>query len=114
MNNCLFCKIINKEIPAKIAYEDDEVLAFHDIDPQAPVHVLLIPKKHIAGANDLEVSDAPLVGKLFQTAAKLAKDLGIAPNGYRIINNCGKDGGQSVEHLHFHLLGGRVLSWPPG
>ena len=114
MQDCLFCKIIHREIPAKIAYEDDQVLAFHDIDPQAPTHILIIPKKHITTLNDLTEEDAALVGRLQVTAAKLAKELGFDEAGYRVVMNCNQDGGQTVWHIHMHLLAGRALSWPPG
>lgn len=114
MSDCLFCKIINKEIPSEIVYEDDFVLAFKDIEPQAPVHILIIPKNHIKSANELNEGNAEVVSKVFLAASKIAKQLGIDKNGYRIVNNCGTDGGQTVGHLHFHMLGGRNLGWPPG
>ncbi|KAK6050057.1 histidine triad domain protein [Cooperia oncophora] len=111
----IFGKIIRKEIPAKIIYEDDEVLAFHDVSPQAPVHFLVIPKKPIQMLQDAEdtVIDQALLGKLMLTAAKVARDLGLE-NGYRVVVNNGRDGCQSVFHLHLHVLGGRQLGWPPG
>lgn len=112
--DCLFCKIIKGEIPSKKVYEDEKVFAFYDISPAAPVHVLLIPKEHIPSANALTAENAAVVGHIFTVAASIAKELGIAENGYRIVNNCGEDGGQTVHHLHFHLLGGRSLQWPPG
>ncbi len=112
--DCLFCKIINGEIPSKKVYEDEKVYAFHDISPAAPVHVLIIPKTHIPSANALTEENAAVVGHIFTVAASIAKELGIAEKGYRIVNNCGEDGGQTVHHLHFHLLGGRSLQWPPG
>ena len=111
--DCIFCKIANGEIPSKKAYEDERILAFYDLDPQAPVHILLIPKTHIASANELTEENADVVSHIFLTAAKLAKELGV-DKGYRIVNNCGEDGGQTVHHLHFHLLGGRSMKWPPG
>lgn len=111
---CLFCKIIAGEIPSSKVYEDDLVYAFNDISPAAPTHVLIIPKKHISSANELNEENAAIVSHIFLVAAKIAGQLGIAENGYRIVNNCGKDGGQTVGHLHFHLLGGRNLGWPPG
>lgn len=114
MAETIFAKIIRKEIPADIVYEDDEVLAFKDIAPQAPVHVLIIPKKEIPTANDIEKDDAILIGKLFLVAKQLAKELGISESGYRLVINCNKDAGQAVYHLHLHLLGGRKFSWPPG
>ena len=111
--DCVFCKIAKGEIPSKKAYEDDQILAFYDLDPQAPVHILLIPKAHIASANELNEENSAVVSHIFLTAAKLAKELGLE-KGYRIVNNCGEDGGQTVQHLHFHLLGGRSMKWPPG
>lgn len=112
--DCLFCKIINGEIPSAKVYEDEKVYAFRDIEPQAPVHVLIVPKEHISSANELTEGNVSIVGHIFAVAAKLAKDEGIAEGGYRIVNNCGEDGGQTVGHLHFHMLGGRSLQWPPG
>lgn len=109
MADCIFCKIINKDIPARIIYEDEDILAFDDINPVAPVHVLLIPKKHISDLSMLQPQDAELIGKLHLVAVKLAEDLGVAGEGYRIINNCKEHGGQVVFHLHFHLVGGRKL-----
>ena len=109
----IFNKIINREIPADIVYEDDVSLAFRDINPQAPVHILLIPKKEITSLDHLEAEDQDLMGHLLLTVKKIAKDLGL-DNGYRIAINCGVDGGQSVDHLHIHILGGRALTWPPG
>ncbi len=111
--DCIFCKIANGEIPSKKAYEDDQILAFYDLDPQAPVHILLIPKNHISSANELTEENSKVVSHIFVVAAKLAKELGLE-KGYRIVNNCGEDGGQTVQHLHFHLLGGRSMKWPPG
>ncbi len=112
--DCLFCKIIRGEIPSAKVYEDEKVYAFLDIDPQAPTHIILVPKEHIASANELNDENAGVVGHIFAVAAKLAADRGFAENGYRIVNNCGRDGGQTVGHLHFHLLAGRNLGWPPG
>ena len=112
--DCLFCKIVAGDIPSAKVYEDDKVYAFRDIEPQAPVHILIIPKEHIASANELTEENASIVGHIFAVAAKIAKDEGIAEGGYRIVNNCGQDGGQTVKHLHFHMLGGRSLAWPPG
>ena len=114
MENCLFCKIAKGEIPSKKAYENDEVLAFYDIDPQAPVHVLVIPKKHISGANALTAEDAGVLSEMFRVANLVAKELGVAETGYRIVTNVGEDAGQSVPHMHLHVLGGRSLQWPPG
>ena len=111
----IFSKIINKEIPADIVYESDNVLAFKDIKPQAPVHILIIPKIEIPRITDIKGKEhADLLGELFDVANKLAKDLGIAKNGFRLVLNCGNDGGQEVYHIHMHLLGGRHLHWPPG
>ncbi|GED42747.1 histidine triad nucleotide-binding protein [Cobetia sp. 14N.309.X.WAT.E.A4] len=112
--DCLFCKIINREIPADIVYEDEEVLAFNDINPQAPTHVLIIPKQHIATLNDIEESQLATVGRLQYTAARLAKKYGFADDGYRVVMNCNEDGGQTVYHIHMHLMGGRRFTWPAG
>lgn len=106
--DCIFCKIIDGEIPSNKVYEDDTVLAFHDINPQMPVHVIVIPKEHISCAADITPENSAVVAHIFEVIAKIAKDLGLN-NGYRIINNCGEDGGQTVKHLHFHLLGGEKL-----
>tara|TARA_B100000945_G_scaffold85673_1_gene66516 strand:+ start:1275 stop:1616 length:342 start_codon:yes stop_codon:yes gene_type:complete len=110
----LFTKIINREIPADIVYEDDQIIAFNDINPQAPVHILIVPKKEIATLNDLETKDQEIVGKMFLTAKKLAVKLNIDKTGYRTVFNCNEHGGQTVFHIHLHLLGGRQLVWPPG
>ena len=110
----LFTKIINREIPADIVYEDDEIIAFNDINPQAPVHVLIVPKKEITTLNDLELDDQEIIGKMFLTAKKLAVKLNIDKTGYRTVFNCNEHGGQTVFHIHLHLLGGRQLVWPPG
>jgi histidine triad (HIT) family protein len=112
MADCLFCKIAKKEIPSSIVYEDDKVFAFNDINPKAPTHILIIPKKHISSVADEGV--AAVVGDLFSVMKKLAEEKGVDKTGYRIIVNHGKDSGQAVPHLHFHLLGGRPLKWPPG
>lgn len=109
----VFLKIIDKSIPARVVYEDDQCLAFHDIGPKAPVHVLVIPKKVIRTHADITPEDAPLIGHLHVVAAKVAAQLGLA-DGYRVVINCGDGGGQTVPHLHVHLLGGREFSWPPG
>lgn len=114
MSHCLFCDIAHGKQPADILYEDDDVIAFRDIHPVAPVHVLIIPKKHIATANDFSSEDAALIGKLPITAAKLAKEMRIADHGYRQVMNCNRDAGQTVYHVHLHLLGGRQFGWPPG
>ena len=114
MAETIFSKIIRKEIPARIVYEDDRVLAFHDVAPQAPVHVLVIPKRPIASLDALDDADRELIGELMLVISRLARELGIAEAGYRVVTNCGDQGGQTVDHLHFHLLGGRALGWPPG
>ena len=114
MNDCLFCKIANGTIPAKMVYEDDMVVAFDDINPQAPHHKIIIPRKHIATINDAEASDSQLIGHMVHVAANLAKKLNIAEPGYRIVMNCNAQAGQTVFHIHFHLLGGRQMTWPPG
>ncbi|MFC0337273.1 histidine triad (HIT) family protein [Kushneria avicenniae] len=110
----IFSRIINREIKADIVYEDDDILAFNDVNPQAPVHVLIIPKKEIATLNDLTEVDAEVVGKLHLAAAKIARDKGFAEEGYRVVMNCNEKGGQSVYHIHLHLMGGRQMSWPAG
>ncbi len=114
MNDCLFCKIAAGEIPSKKVYEDETVYAFYDISPEAPVHFLVIPKEHIASANELNDKNSAVIAHIFEVIAKLAKELDIADSGYRIVNNCGQDGGQTVGHLHFHVLAKRNLNWPPG
>lgn len=111
--DCIFCKIAVGEIPSNKVYEDDRVVAFYDLDPQAPVHVLIIPKEHISSADDLNEQNAQVVSHIFLVAAQIAKQLKL-DKGYRIVNNCGEEGGQTVKHLHFHLLGGRSMKWPPG
>ena len=111
-DSCLFCRIVRNEIPATIVFEDDTVLAFRDIDAKAPTHVLVIPREHVASLNDAK--DAPLLGTLQIAAAKIARSEGIAETGYRTVMNCGADAGQTVFHVHLHLLGGRKLAWPPG
>lgn len=112
MSDCIFCKIANGEIPSNKVYEDESVLAFYDLDPQAPVHVLIIPKEHIASTNEITAENSGVVANVFEAAAKIAKQLKLE-NGYRIVNNCGADGGQTVQHLHFHLLGKKAMGWPP-
>jgi histidine triad (HIT) family protein len=114
MATCLFCRIINRDIPASIVYEDEHVLAFNDINPQAPAHVLVIPKKHIASLNELQPSDDQIVGELVRRAAAIAKDKGIADQGFRTVFNTNRDAGQTVFHIHLHLFGGRAMAWPPG
>ena len=113
MNDCLFCKIACGDIPSSKVYEDDKVLAFNDIDPQAPFHVLIIPKEHIKSAAELTAENSGIVAHIFEVAALLAKEYELE-NGFRIVNNCGEDGGQTVGHLHFHMLARRNLAWPPG
>ena len=113
-SDCLFCKISGGEIPADIVFENENAVAFRDISPQAPTHVLIIPRKHIATINDLESGDANQVGQLFLAAAAVARNEGIAESGYRVTMNCNADAGQTVFHLHLHLLGGRQMTWPPG
>jgi len=114
VKDCIFCKIASKEIPSSIVYEDDRIIAFKDIEPQAPVHILIVPKEHIKSANELDETNIELIDHIFLIIRKLAEDLGINEDGYRVVNNCGEYGGQSVSHIHFHLLGGRKFSWPPG
>ncbi|PIQ43586.1 MAG: histidine triad nucleotide-binding protein [Gammaproteobacteria bacterium CG11_big_fil_rev_8_21_14_0_20_46_22] len=114
MSDCLFCKIIEKTLPATLVHEDEHCLAFRDIHPQAPEHILIIPKKHIATLNDLEDIDQTLVGHLVLTAKNLAKQIGVDHNGYRLNWNCNRHGGQEVYHIHLHLLAGRQMTWPPG
>lgn len=111
--DCLFCKIIGGEIPSNKVYEDDTVFAFRDIDPQAPVHILIVPKEHIASAKDINESNSAVVAHIFEVAAKIAKAKGL-DDGFRIVNNCGDSAGQTVKHLHFHLMGGREFTWPAG
>ena len=110
----IFKKIIDGEIPADVVYDDEQCMAFRDVAPQAPIHVLVIPKKEIASLNELAPEDEPLIGHLWSVIRELADELDLADDGYRVVVNCGRNGGQSVDHLHFHLLGGRNLSWPPG
>ncbi|MET0378597.1 MAG: histidine triad nucleotide-binding protein [Spongiibacteraceae bacterium] len=112
--DCLFCKIAEGKIPAQKVFEDGDIIAFRDINPQAPTHILLVPRRHITTLNDLLPTDAVLVGKLVLQAKVLAEQEAIAPGGYRTVFNCNRDGGQSVYHIHLHLLGGRALHWPPG
>ncbi len=110
MDDCIFCKIINGKIPSNKVYEDDDVLAFKDINPQMPVHIIVIPKKHIKSIADLTIADEALIGKVFTAINKIAKDLNISEDGFRVISNCGENAGQTVQHLHFHILGGEKMS----
>ena len=111
--DCIFCKIVKGEIPSTKVYEDDTVVAFNDLSPQAPVHVLIIPKEHIASCDEVTDENCAVVGHIFAVAAKIAKEKGLK-SGYRVVNNCGEEGGQTVHHLHFHLMGGRQFTWPAG
>jgi histidine triad (HIT) family protein len=112
--DCIFCKIINQEIPAHIEYEDEKIIAFRDVNPQAPVHTLIIPRAHISTLNAVLPEDAALIGHMMHKASEMAKKYGISEGGYRLVMNCNPDAGQTVFHLHVHLLGGRVMHWPPG
>ena len=114
MPACLFCKIINREIQGSIVYEDQRVMAFNDINPQAPTHVLVVPKRHIASLNEIGVEDDQIVGELVRRAAAIARDRGLSAGGYRTVFNTNRDAGQTVFHVHLHLLGGRSMTWPPG
>ena len=114
MADCLFCKVVEREIPATLVYEDEQLVAFEDINPQAPTHVLVVPKRHISTLNDLVENDRGLVGAMVERAASIARERGHAEAGYRTVFNCNDAGGQTVFHIHLHLLGGRAMSWPPG
>ncbi|MBA5866055.1 MAG: HIT domain-containing protein [Nitrospira sp. CR1.3] len=114
MGDCLFCKIADKKISAKLVHEDDQTLAFDDINPQAPVHTLVIPKRHVASVHELDTGDESLLGQILLSCTKVARLKGLGEAGYRLVTNIGKDGGQTVAHLHFHILGGRHMTWPPG
>ncbi|HEY3700085.1 MAG TPA: histidine triad nucleotide-binding protein [Spongiibacteraceae bacterium] len=114
MTDCLFCNIAAKRIPATAVYEDEHVFAFRDVSPQAPVHILIIPQRHLTTLNETQPDDAVLLGQMIFTAQQLAKTEGIAESGYRLVMNCNRDGGQTVYHIHLHLLGGRGMHWPPG
>jgi histidine triad (HIT) family protein len=114
MSDCIFCKIIDKKIPARIVYEDEHAFAFEDVNPQAPVHALVIPKKHIPTIMDITEEDSSLISHLITVAGKIAKDKGIAERGFRIVTNCNPESGQTVYHIHLHVLGGRRMHWPPG
>lgn len=112
--DCIFCNIIKGEIPSSKVFENEHVYAFNDISPVAPVHVLIIPKEHIASLNEITAENANLIAEVYAAAAEIAKQLGVAESGYRVVSNCGEAAGQTVHHIHFHLLGGRDLAWPPG
>lgn len=112
--DCIFCKIIERKIPSKIVYEDEKVLAFEDINPQAPVHCLVIPKKHISTLLDIKEEDGELISHMIKIANKVATDKKIAERGFRVVTNCNPESGQTVYHIHFHVLGGRIMHWPPG
>lgn len=112
--DCIFCKIASQQIPARIAFENDRLIAFHDLFPQAPTHILVIPKAHYSTLNDVPATESALLGEMIHTAAVIARELDVADNGYRVVMNCNQDGGQSVDHIHLHLLAGRQLTWPPG
>lgn len=114
MSECIFCKIVNGDIPAQILYRDDHVVAFEDVNPQAPMHILIIPRRHIPSISDLEDDDYDIVGHIFKVANRLAKDEGISEEGFRLVANCKERAGQTIFHIHFHLLGGRDFEWPPG
>jgi histidine triad (HIT) family protein len=114
MSDCLFCKIISRDIPASIVYEDDQLVAFNDVNPQAPTHVLVIPKRHIATLADVRPEDDQLVGEMVRRAAAIAKERGLSAGGFRTVFNTNRDAGQTVFHIHLHLLGGRSMHWPPG
>lgn len=114
MTDCLFCKIRDEEIPGDLIFEDDDILAFRDVNPQAPTHVLIVPRKHINTINDIDDEDADIMGKMFLAAQNIASQEGIAEEGYRLVVNCNARAGQTVFHIHMHLLGGRSMTWPPG
>ena len=114
MSDCLFCKIVDGDIPANVVFEDEDVLAFRDISPQAPTHILIIPRRHISTINDIGDGDCEVIGTLFTAAKKIAAAENLSESGYRVVMNCGEGAGQSVFHIHLHLLGGRGLGWPPG
>ena len=114
MSDCLFCGIVDGTIKANIVYHNDRLVAFKDISPKAPVHILIIPRKHLVSVLDIEADDSALIGEIFQVAGRLAREHGIADSGFRVVVNSGEDAGQSVFHLHYHILGGRLMGWPPG
>tara|TARA_B100000925_G_C21990462_1_gene466562 strand:- start:1649 stop:2047 length:399 start_codon:yes stop_codon:yes gene_type:complete len=113
-NDCLFCRIVEKKVPADIVYESDDLIAFKDIEPRAPIHCLIIPKKHISTINDIDRSNSNIIGLMYETAAQLARSFNVDKEGYRVVMNCNSNGGQTVYHIHLHFLAGRQLSWPPG
>jgi len=113
-NDCLFCEIVEKKIPADIVYESEDIIAFKDIEPKAPIHCLIIPKKHISTINDIDGSNSNIIGLMYEAAAQLARTLNVDKDGYRVVMNCNSNGGQTVYHIHLHFLAGRRLSWPPG
>jgi histidine triad (HIT) family protein len=114
MEDCIFCKIVNKDIPAELIFEDEQIVAFNDINPQAPIHILIIPKEHFASLNDIPEEKKELLSHILLRARQIAQNIGIEENGYRIVLNTARDSGQEVFHIHFHLLGGRRMTWPPG
>jgi len=114
MEDCIFCKIVNKDIPAELIFEDEQIVAFNDINPQAPIHILIIPKEHFASLNDIPEEKKELLSHILLKARQIAQNIGIEENGYRIVLNTARDSGQEVFHIHFHLLGGRRMTWPPG
>ncbi len=114
MSDCVFCKIVKGEIPCDKVYEDDKILVFHDIEPEAPVHVLIIPKTHISTLNDIKDGNSRVISHIFEKIPEIANDLGVDESGYRVVSNCGEDAVQTVDHIHFHLLARRTLKWPPG
>ncbi|MGH8293584.1 MAG: histidine triad nucleotide-binding protein [Gammaproteobacteria bacterium] len=114
MNDCLFCKMVRGEIQPRMVMETDELIAFHDINPQAPTHILVVPRRHIATLNEVGDADAPLLGRLMLAACHIAQDRKLAESGYRLVMNCNRGAGQTVFHIHLHLLGGRLMTWPPG
>ena len=114
MTDCLFCNIRDGDIPCNFVYQDDDVLAFNDVNPQAPIHILIIPKKHIATINDIDADDEVVMGKMFSAAKIVAAQFGLSDDGYRLVVNCNEGAGQTVFHIHMHLLGGRDMNWPPG
>ena len=114
MDQCIFCRIVERTLPARIVFEDDEILAFEDVRPQAPVHILIVPRKHLASLKDATGEDVPLLGRMLMVATQLARERGLETRGYRTVFNTGSGAGQSVFHLHLHLLGGRTFHWPPG